>query len=71
MIRFLNWLRDVLRFMCVNYILPMFVFLCINLISGNSKIAFVFFSIALIAGVVMNFKDLDRSVYDKHDKDDV
>ena len=56
--------------MCLNYILPMVVFLVVNLISGNSKIAFVFFSITLVAGVVMNFKELDRWLYDKYDKDD-
>lgn len=56
--------------MCLNYILPMVVFLVVNLISGNSKIAFVFFSITLVAGVVMNFKELDRLLYDKYDKDD-
>lgn len=70
MARILKWIREVLRFMCLNYILPMFVFLVVNLISGNSKIAFVFFSVSLIAGVVMNFKELDRSLYDKYDKDD-
>ena len=70
MARILKWLREVLRFMCLNYILPMVVFLVVNLISGNSKIGFVFFSITLIAGVVMNFKELDRSLYDKYDKDD-
>lgn len=70
MVRVLRWVREVLRYMCLNYILPMFVFLVVNLISGNSKIAFVFFSITLITGVVMNFKELDRSVYDKNDKDD-
>ena len=70
MARILKWLREVLRFMCLNYILPMVVFLVVNLISGNSKIAFVFFSITLVAGVVMNFKELDRSLYDKYDKDD-
>ena len=70
MARVLKWLREVLRFMCLNYILPMVVFLIVNLISGNSKIAFVFFSITLVAGVVMNFKELDRSLYDKYDKDD-
>ena len=70
MVRILQWLREVLRFMCLNYILPMVVFLVVNLISGNSKIAFVFFSITLVAGVVMNFKELDRSLYDKYDKDD-
>lgn len=69
--RVVKWIREVLRFMCLNYILPMFVFLIVNLISGNSKIAFVFFSFTLIVGVVMNFKELDRSVYDKNDKDDV
>lgn len=70
MARILKWLREVLRFMCLNYILPMVVFLVVNLISGNSKIAFIFFSITLVAGVVMNFKELDRSLYDKYDKDD-
>ena len=70
MARVFKWLREVLRFMCLNYILPMVVFLVVNLVSGNSKIAFVFFSITLVAGVVMNFKELDRSLYDKYDKDD-
>lgn len=70
MVRILRWVKEVLRFMSLNYILPMFVFLVVNLISGNSKIAFVFFSVSLITGVVMNFKELDRSVYDKNDKDD-
>ena len=70
MVRILKWLREVLRFMCLNYILPIVVFLVVNLISGNSKIAFIFFSITLVAGVVMNFKELDRSLYDKYDKDD-
>lgn len=70
MARVFKWLREVLRFMCLNYILPMVVFLIVNLISGNSKIAFIFFSITLVAGVVMNFKELDRSLYDKYDKDD-
>lgn len=70
MARILKWIREVLRFMCLNYILPMVVFLVVNLISGNSKTAFVFFSITLVAGVVMNFKELDRSLYDKYDKDD-
>jgi len=70
MARILKWIREVLRFMCLNYILPMVVFLVVNLISGNSKIGFVFFSITLVAGVVMNFKELDRSLYDKYDKDD-
>ena len=70
MARILKWLREVLRFMCLNYILPMVVFLIVNLVSGNSKIAFIFFSITLVAGVVMNFKELDRSLYDKYDKDD-
>ena len=70
MARILEWIREVLRFMCLNYILPMFVFLFVNLLSGNSKIAFVFFSITLIAGVVMNFRELDRTIYDKNNKDD-
>lgn len=70
MARVLKWLKEVLRFMCLNYILPIFVFLVVNLTVGNSKIALVFFSITLVAGVVMNFKELDRSVYDKHNKDD-
>ena len=70
MARILKWLREVLRFMCLNYILPMVLFLVVNLVSGNSKIAFVFFSITLVAGVVMNFRELDRSIYDKNNKDD-
>lgn len=70
MARVLKWLREVLLFMCLNYILPMIVFLVVNLISGNSKIAFVFFSITLVAGVVMNFRELDRTIYDKNNKDD-
>lgn len=70
MARILKWLREVLRFMCLNYILPMIVFLVVNLISGNSKIALVFFSIMLIVGVMMNFRELDRTIYDKNDKDD-
>lgn len=70
MARVLKWLREVLRFMCLNYILPMVVFLVVNLIGGNSKIAFVFFSVTLIAGVVMNFRELDRTIYDKNNKDD-
>lgn len=70
MFRVLKWLREVLRFMCLNYILPMVLFLVVNLVSGNSKIAFVFFSITLVAGVVMNFRELDRSIYDKNNKDD-
>ena len=69
MARVLKWLREVLRFMCVNYILPILVFLFVNLISGNSKIAFIFFSITFIAGVVMNFRELDRGIYDKNNKD--
>lgn len=70
MARILKWIREVLRFMCLNYILAILVFLFVNLISGNSKIAFVFFSITLVAGVVMNFRELDRSLYDKNGKDD-
>ena len=70
MVRVLKWVKEVLRFMCLNYILPMFVLLVVNLISGNSKIALVFFSITLIVGFVMNFKELDRTVYDNNDKDD-
>ena len=69
MARILKWIREVLRFMCLNYILPMVLFLVVNLVSGNSKIAFVFFSITLVAGVVMNFRELDRSIYDKNNKD--
>lgn len=70
MARILKWIREVLRFMCLNYILPMVLFLVVNLVSGNFKIAFVFFSITLVAGVVMNFRELDRSIYDKNNKDD-
>lgn len=68
--KILKWVWEVLRLMCLNYILPMFVFLIVNLISGNSKIAFVLFSITLGLGVVMNFKEMDRSIYDKNNKDD-
>ena len=68
--RILKWFWEVLRFMCLNYILPMFVFLIVNLISGNSKIAFVLFSISLLVGLIMNFKEMDRSIYDKNNKDD-
>lgn len=70
MARVLKWVREVLRFMCLNYILPMVVFLVVNLISGNSKIGFIFFSVTLIVSLVMDFKEMDRSVYDKNDKDD-
>lgn len=69
MTRVLKWLREVLRFMCLNYILPMVVFLVVNLITGNSKIAFIFFSVTLVAGIVMNFRELDRTIYDKNNKD--
>lgn len=48
MARVMKWLREVLRFMCLNYILPMFVFLVVNLISGNSKIAFIFLVLRLL-----------------------
>lgn len=58
MVRILKWVKEVLRFMCLNYILPMFVFLVVNLISGNSKIALFFFSITLIVGFVMNFRKM-------------
>lgn len=58
MIRILKWLWEVLRFMCLNYILPMFVFLVVNLLSGNSKIAFVFFSITFLIGLIMNFRKM-------------
>lgn len=68
--RILKWFWEVLCLMCLNYILPMFVFLIVNLISGNSKIAFVLFSITLGVGAVMNFRELDRSIYDKNGKDD-
>ena len=70
MVRILKWFWEVLRLMCLNYILPMFVFLIVDLISGNSKIAFVLFSITLLVGLVMNFKEMDRSIYDKNNKDD-
>ena len=70
MVRVLKWLKEVLRYMCLNYIMPMFVFLFVNLITGNSKIGFVFFSITLVVSLVMDFKEMDRSVYDKNDKDD-
>ena len=70
MARVLKWLRKVLRFMRLNYMLPALVFVVVNWISSDYKIAFVFFSITLVAGVVINFKELDRSVYDNNDKDD-
>ena len=47
-----------------------FVFVVVNWISGDSRIAFVLFSIKLITGVVLNFKGMDRSIYDKNDKND-
>lgn len=47
-----------------------FVFVVVNWISGDSRIAFVLFAITLITGVVMNFKGMDRSIYDKNDKND-
>ena len=31
---------------------------------------FCFFSITLVVSLVMDFKEMDRSVYDKNDKDD-
>ena len=68
--RFVKWFKEVLRIMCLNYMLPMLVFLVVNLISGNSKIAFILFSITLIVGLLMNFKVLDRSIYDKNNKND-
>ena len=58
MARILKWLREVLRFMCLNYMLPMVVFLVVNLVSGNSKIAFVFFSITFLIGLIMNFRKM-------------
>ena len=58
MARVLKWLRKVVRFMCLNYILPMIVFLVVNLISGNSKIAFAFFSITFLIGLIMNFRKM-------------
>lgn len=41
MSRVLKWLRKVLRFMRLNYMLPFFVFVVVNWISGDSRIAFV------------------------------
>lgn len=70
MARVLKWIKEVMRFMCLNYILPIFVFYIVYLFTSNSKISIVFFSITLIAGVVMNFRELDRSIYDKNGKDD-
>ena len=58
MVRILKWLREVLRFMCLNYILPMFVFYIAYLITNNSKISIVFFSITLFIGFVMNFRKM-------------
>ena len=56
MAKFFKWILEVLRFMCFNYILPMFVFYLVYLFSRNSKISIVFFSITLFIGLVMNFK---------------
>ena len=58
MARVLKWLREVLCFMCLNYILPMFVFYIVYLITNNSKISIVFFSITFLIGLVMNFKKM-------------
>lgn len=58
MARVLKWLREVLRFMCFNYILPMIVFYIVYLITNNSKISIVFFSITFLIGLVMNFKKM-------------
>ena len=41
MAKVLKWLRKVLRFMRLNYMLPFFVFVVVNWISGDSRIAFV------------------------------
>ena len=58
MARILKWLREVLRFMCLNYILPIFVFYIVYLFTSNSKISIVFFSITLLIGLVMNFRKM-------------
>lgn len=58
MVRILKWLREVLRFMCLNYILPMFVFYIVYLITNNSKISIVFFSITFLIGLIMNFRKM-------------
>ncbi len=68
--KIVKWLCEVLHFMCLNYILPMFVFFLVDLISGNSKIAFVLFSISLILGLVMDFKEMEGLKHDKNSKDD-
>lgn len=56
--RILKWFWEVLRFMCFNYILPMFVFYIVYLITNNSKISIVFFSITFLIGLVMNFRKM-------------
>ena len=58
MARVLKWLREVLRFMCLNYILPIFVFYIVYLFTSNSKISIVFFSITFLIGLVMNFRKM-------------
>lgn len=58
MARFMKWLWEVLRFMCLNYILPMFVFYIVYLITSNSKISIVFFSITFLIGLIMNFRKM-------------
>lgn len=58
MVRILKWLREVLHFMCLNYILPMFVFYIVYLITNNSKISIVFFSITFLIGLIMNFRKM-------------
>ena len=56
--RILKWFWEVLHFMCFNYILPMFVFYIVYLITNNSKISIVFFSITFLIGLVMNFRKM-------------
>ena len=56
--RILKWFWEVLRFMCFNYILPMFVFYIVYLITNNSKVSIVFFSITFLIGLVMNFRKM-------------
>lgn len=48
MARVLKWLREVLRFMRLNYMLPAVVFVVVNWISGDWKIALVSLVLCLL-----------------------
>lgn len=48
MARVLKWVRKVLRFMRLNYMLPAVVFVVVNWISGDYKIALVFLVLCLL-----------------------